>query len=265
MNLPWILSTISPARLSQHSTCQTSATEHHYICICSIPPSFLQMAAKVPPKTRSEKLRTACDSCYNSKVKCSRSRPLCSRCLICGTDCVYSPSGRSGRKSRKAEEITAFADAVLDGDEALQFHHDATYFLPISTTDDTQISVHATPILQPTLDSYLEYSQFECIDPMLLMSTQVASSSIVSATGILSFDPSSWLMDISISDPSVLGNAFDASIYSRPAFEVTARSTLGDVYYSPELEHLAPVPDARQSVSDQHYSEQSAVWQYTST
>src|SRR4051812_42752017 len=52
------------------------------------------------PKSGNEKLRTSCDSCHLSKVKCSKSRPLCSRCLICGTDCTYSPSARVGRKSK---------------------------------------------------------------------------------------------------------------------------------------------------------------------
>lgn len=61
-------------------------------------------------KSQPEKLRSSCDSCHLSKVKCSKSRPLCSRCLVCGTDCTYSPSARVGRK-RKGEhssEHTAY-------------------------------------------------------------------------------------------------------------------------------------------------------------
>ena len=50
----------------------------------------------------SRKLRASCDTCYQAKVKCSKSRPLCQRCLISGTNCTYSPSARSGRAPRVA-------------------------------------------------------------------------------------------------------------------------------------------------------------------
>ncbi|KAL8840743.1 MAG: hypothetical protein Q9170_001181 [Blastenia crenularia] len=52
------------------------------------------------PKT--VKLRESCDSCLVAKVKCSKGRPLCSRCLQNGSDCGYSPSSRAGRKNRDA-------------------------------------------------------------------------------------------------------------------------------------------------------------------
>ncbi|KAL8783769.1 MAG: hypothetical protein Q9213_004385 [Squamulea squamosa] len=46
------------------------------------------------------KLRESCDSCLVAKVKCSKGRPLCSRCLQNGAECGYSPSSRAGRKNR---------------------------------------------------------------------------------------------------------------------------------------------------------------------
>ena len=51
-----------------------------------------------PPKT--VKLRESCDSCLIAKVKCSKARPLCGRCLGNGAPCVYSPSSRSGKRTR---------------------------------------------------------------------------------------------------------------------------------------------------------------------
>ncbi|KAI4142857.1 MAG: hypothetical protein L6R39_004792 [Caloplaca ligustica] len=51
---------------------------------------------------KSVKLRESCDSCLLAKVKCSKGRPLCSRCLQNGSDCGYSPSSRAGRKNRDA-------------------------------------------------------------------------------------------------------------------------------------------------------------------
>lgn len=54
----------------------------------------------VPPKVT--KLRESCDSCLTAKVKCSKSRPICVRCLSNGATCGYSPSSRAGRKHRNA-------------------------------------------------------------------------------------------------------------------------------------------------------------------
>ncbi len=53
-----------------------------------------------PPK--HTKLRESCDSCLIAKVKCSKTRPLCARCLANGAPCGYSPSSRAGRKNRNA-------------------------------------------------------------------------------------------------------------------------------------------------------------------
>ena len=52
--------------------------------------------------TRVTKLRESCDSCLVAKVKCSKTRPVCTRCLANGAACGYSPSSRAGRKNRNA-------------------------------------------------------------------------------------------------------------------------------------------------------------------
>ena len=54
----------------------------------------------MPPKIT--KLRESCDSCLLAKVKCSKSRPICARCLSNGATCGYSPSSRAGRKHRNS-------------------------------------------------------------------------------------------------------------------------------------------------------------------
>ncbi len=48
------------------------------------------------------KFRESCDKCLKAKVKCSKDRPLCSRCLTNGGECAYSPSSRAGKKSRSS-------------------------------------------------------------------------------------------------------------------------------------------------------------------
>lgn len=48
-------------------------------------------------KHRQPRLRASCDGCFLAKVKCSKARPICSRCLACGIECRYSPSSRAGK------------------------------------------------------------------------------------------------------------------------------------------------------------------------
>ncbi|KAI1345074.1 hypothetical protein F5Y15DRAFT_16595 [Xylariaceae sp. FL0016] len=48
-------------------------------------------------KSRQPRLRASCDGCFLAKVKCSKARPICSRCLACGIECRYSPSSRAGK------------------------------------------------------------------------------------------------------------------------------------------------------------------------
>lgn len=48
-------------------------------------------------KPRQTRLRASCDGCFLAKVKCSKARPICSRCLSCGLECRYSPSSRAGK------------------------------------------------------------------------------------------------------------------------------------------------------------------------
>ncbi|KAK3167192.1 hypothetical protein OEA41_010318 [Lepraria neglecta] len=63
-------------------------------------------AANPPPPPKTPKLRESCDSCLIAKVKCSKSRPLCGRCLANGAPCVYSPSSRSGKRNRNSNGIS---------------------------------------------------------------------------------------------------------------------------------------------------------------
>ncbi|ORY65287.1 uncharacterized protein BCR38DRAFT_340734 [Pseudomassariella vexata] len=53
-------------------------------------------------KSRQPRLRASCDGCFLAKVKCSKARPICSRCLACGIECRYSPSSRAGKPKSDA-------------------------------------------------------------------------------------------------------------------------------------------------------------------
>ncbi|KAL6720645.1 hypothetical protein ACLMJK_002570 [Lecanora helva] len=67
-------------------------------------------ATTTNPTSKPIKLRESCDSCLIAKVKCSKSRPLCGRCLANGAPCVYSPSARSGKRNRNASGVNKSAN-----------------------------------------------------------------------------------------------------------------------------------------------------------
>ncbi|KAG8168662.1 hypothetical protein KVR01_001411 [Diaporthe batatas] len=64
-------------------------------------------------KQRQPRLRASCDGCFLAKVKCSKARPICSRCLTCGIECRYSPSSRAGKPkaSESSKEQAARQDS----------------------------------------------------------------------------------------------------------------------------------------------------------
>ena len=77
-------------------------------------PTASSTATSSPPK--HTKLRESCDSCLIAKVKCSKTRPLCARCLANGAPCGYSPSSRAGRKNRNAGIKKAAANSTAPKD-----------------------------------------------------------------------------------------------------------------------------------------------------
>ncbi|KAL2130207.1 hypothetical protein VTI74DRAFT_6774 [Chaetomium olivicolor] len=51
------------------------------------------------------KFRSSCDACLNTKVKCSQTKPSCTRCIRHGYKCVYSRYRKIGRPSLKARPL----------------------------------------------------------------------------------------------------------------------------------------------------------------
>ncbi|KFZ24049.1 hypothetical protein V502_01482 [Pseudogymnoascus sp. VKM F-4520 (FW-2644)] len=116
-------------------------------------------SSKASDKTRLQRLRASCDWCFFAKVKCNKTRPICSRCLAYGTDCKYSPSLRIGKPSTHKQISNSninvgAADRDINIDEAmhsrLAFDSQAT---PIATDKkkypvfrfDTNLSISSGP------------------------------------------------------------------------------------------------------------------------
>ena len=54
----------------------------------------------------NEKLRSTCDSCALSKVRCNKQKPVCRRCMTSKLDCVYGQSQRKGKPASKRSRPT---------------------------------------------------------------------------------------------------------------------------------------------------------------
>jgi hypothetical protein len=82
-------------------------------------------AHQTPSKHRQPKLRASCDTCFLAKVKCSKVRPVCSRCLACGAECKYRPSCRAGKPksglSRADQRAAVEVNAVRHSPQAKRY------------------------------------------------------------------------------------------------------------------------------------------------
>ncbi|KAL5346571.1 hypothetical protein ACLOAV_008278 [Pseudogymnoascus australis] len=101
-------------------------------------------SSKIPNTTHLQRLRASCDGCFFAKVKCSKTRPICFRCLACETDCKYSPSLRVGKPSADRQisnstiNINA-ADRDANIDEAFRFASDSQA-MPIAPDEKNNLA-----------------------------------------------------------------------------------------------------------------------------
>ncbi|KAI1380492.1 hypothetical protein F4677DRAFT_261391 [Hypoxylon crocopeplum] len=65
------------------------------------------------------KLRTSCDRCQDTKVRCDQEKPECQRCAKKGLQCIYSPTKRFGRPRK---DDVAARRTGLEGQRARSLH-----------------------------------------------------------------------------------------------------------------------------------------------
>ena len=104
-------------------------------------------------KPRHSRLRASCDSCFLAKVKCSKARPICLRCLTCGSDCKYSPSSRAGKpKSDGSRGSQSYMSRDMSLPEDLETSTIA-YTTPSMNIDDEHSSYRQDTDWPPTPSS----------------------------------------------------------------------------------------------------------------
>ncbi|KAH7026269.1 uncharacterized protein B0I36DRAFT_248948 [Microdochium trichocladiopsis] len=185
-------------------------------------------------KPRQPRLRASCDGCFLAKVKCSKARPLCSRCLACGLDCRYSPSSRAGKP--KADHQAARRQSFP---QSRSLHDSSTY---LSYPSVTQIppehifqnshgwitppsSIDGNMSRNPSLSSDL--SRFGTDAALITGGDLVSTTSIESFSGSMPWTPPNDLsyqladMPMSASPISATGGrslSLDGSIIASPSW-----------------------------------------------
>ncbi|RDL30667.1 uncharacterized protein BP5553_10012 [Venustampulla echinocandica] len=89
-------------------------------------------------RPRQPKLRASCDGCFLAKVKCSKDRPICSRCLTTGAECGYSPSCRTGKPkttSLPTEQIHVRSDGSPQAPFSEIYEDSTTTYTSLNTED----------------------------------------------------------------------------------------------------------------------------------
>jgi hypothetical protein len=145
---------------------------------------------------RTDKLRASCDACYLAKVKCSKSRPLCQRCLVSGTNCSYSPSARFKRspKTSEGDSLDAVAFQIQKNNEAdiepttpIVHFGSPSYQCNNSFPDGR----YPTPTSTPCLENWTP-DLLLCPEPVFLFEGEAAPDACTEVGGFGLPDPCSW-------------------------------------------------------------------------
>lgn len=112
-------------------------------------PSLETTVPQETPALQNRKLRSACDRCHQSKLKCSGGMP-CTSCLNPRENCCYSVSNRSGRpKGVKNKRNHEQMSVVPQEEPPSPLAKSATH----SSKPSQQFSQHIQPPMTPQMPS----------------------------------------------------------------------------------------------------------------
>ncbi|KAK3615339.1 hypothetical protein LTR56_026650 [Elasticomyces elasticus] len=232
-----------------------------------------------PEENNNVRLRNSCRSCANSKVKCDKGKPTCSRCQTRSLDCAYLQSKRPGRvpgkshtsqpidqfgmednqAAKSANDYTAFAGlpSAVDfgsGDYGADFGHQRTDSgLGIPSMGNMDFNVFGTPIIEDA-NTNLFYAGNAPTAPMGSSGEASSSEAIVGSDWMMSelnlADLNSWWTD-SINDFSNESLSLTNSDYTSLAAS-TAPSSLApsSSSYSQPQNSLDPLAASQSSAHD---------------
>lgn len=105
-------------------------------------------------------LRDSCEFCAASKVRCSKEKPTCNRCVGRGISCQYSVKQRTGRKFRRRDstndtvEDAAPSQTITSSSSASPFFPDLDTAAALSLFDSSLSTLDANTDLSRIFDSF---------------------------------------------------------------------------------------------------------------
>ncbi|KAI1360018.1 hypothetical protein F5Y08DRAFT_59697 [Xylaria arbuscula] len=93
------------------------------------------------------KLRASCDSCNESKVRCSQTKPQCARCEKQGINCIYGLSRRTHKTAPRVGALAADVGTIIASsmEQPLLYQQQLQWLLPVPEhTQDASRSTAAT-------------------------------------------------------------------------------------------------------------------------
>lgn len=67
---------------------------------------------------KERQVRNSCNACSSQKIRCSKERPQCHRCVDKGLECEYSMSRRTGERARVADSPPRQSQGSTNGEKA---------------------------------------------------------------------------------------------------------------------------------------------------
>lgn len=105
--------------------------------------------------TPGVKLRDSCESCAASKVRCSREKPTCSRCVERGAACQYAVKQRTGRKFRRQDSINENGEDPTSSQAVTPMSSISPFFPELDTLFDSSLgALGASTNLQMGFDGF---------------------------------------------------------------------------------------------------------------
>lgn len=167
---------------------------------------------------RTDKLRASCDACYLAKVKCSKSRPLCQRCLVSGTNCAYSPSARFKRGPKtsggdRVDEDTVAFRIQKNSEANIEFNPSTIQLQQPSYQYQSSLNIdeqYTTPDSTPCTGNWTP-DLLMCHEPVFLVDGEAGSELYTDVGGFGLPDQCSWWNNTSTMPNSAVDSGFDGS------------------------------------------------------
>lgn len=185
---------------------------------------------------QNPKLRASCDTCFLAKVRCSKARPMCSRCLAFGAECKYSPSSRAGKPKADSKKTRPSMSKQRSISEESSGSSSADYFprLNIDIEDPSPYFQEADWSTSPTSEAdYYENQRFMLPSVIPMFGHHSPAESNSSAGSAEAQDPFSYWTQ---SSPTYITSPYVNNIDHTQPEEMTSSSVPPPTFWSEQAD-----------------------------